>query len=81
MRMVARLAHPLRNALTTGRVGSAAVVVAVVVTSSGMTTVMGPAVATKAAVEMEEVDTEEVRRPFCRNSFHLWRVALRRVNI
>ncbi len=59
MRRVARLARPLRNALTTGRVGSVA---AVAVASSDMTTVMGPAVATRTAVEMAAVDTEEVSR-------------------
>lgn len=55
--MAARLARPLRNALTTGKAGSAA---AVVVASSGMITAMGPAVVTRTAVEMEAVDTEEV---------------------
>lgn len=57
MRKAARLARPLRNAMTTGRVGSVAVAV---VASSGMTTAMVPAVATRTAVGMEAVDTEEV---------------------
>lgn len=57
MRRVVRLAHPLRSALTTGRVDTVA---AVVVASSGMTTVMDPVVATRTVVEMEGVDTEEV---------------------
>lgn len=57
MRRAARLARPLRNVLTTGRVATVDVEVA---TSSDMTTVMGPVVATRTAVEMEAVDTEEV---------------------
>lgn len=57
MRRAARLARPLINALTTGRVGSVAVAE---VASSGMTTVRDPAVAIRAVVEMEGVDTEEV---------------------
>lgn len=60
MRRAARLAHPLKNALTTGRVGSGAAAEAEA--SSGMTTVMGPAVATRTAVEMEAVVTEEVSK-------------------
>lgn len=58
MRRAAKLAHPLRNALITGLVGSVA---AEVVASSGMTTVMELVAATRTAVGMEAVDTEEVR--------------------
>lgn len=54
----ARLARHLRNALTTGRSGSAA---AVAVASSDTTAAMATVVATRAAVGMEAVDTEEVR--------------------
>lgn len=57
MRRAARLARPLKNALTTGRSVS---VDAAAVASSGMITVMGPVVATRTAVEMEAVDIEEV---------------------
>jgi len=67
MRRVARLARPLRNALTTGRAGSAAaaVVAAAAVTvaavaSSDMTTAMDPAVATRTVEETEAAGTEEV---------------------
>lgn len=62
MRRAAKLARPLRNALTTGRAGSVA---AAVVASSGMTTVMAPVVVTRTAVEMEAVDTEEVSGAAC----------------
>lgn len=59
MRRAARLARPLRNVLTTGRV---VIADAEVATSSDMTAAMGPVVATRTAVEMEAVDTEEVSR-------------------
>lgn len=57
MRRVARLARPLRNALTTGRAGSVA---AVVVGAFSGTITATTVVATRTAVGMEVVDTEEV---------------------
>lgn len=59
MRRVARPVHLPINAMTTGRVVSG---VAVVVATSGMTTAITPAAATRAEVETEGVDTEEVTK-------------------
>lgn len=59
MRRAARPVHPPINALTTGRVAFEA---AAVVVTSGMTTANTPAVATRAEVETEGVDTEEVKQ-------------------